>query len=106
MDRRLVEELATGRYLYDGRNLVLLGPPGVGKTHLATALGVLCAELGHRVYFTTAIDVARKLAVALDVQSRREVVLGAKMCQNRRTYGTSITRVRPHDGGSASGDPI
>jgi DNA replication protein DnaC len=65
VDRRLVEELATGRYLYEGRNLVLLGPPGVGKTHLATALGVLCAELGHRVYFTTAIDVARKLAVAL-----------------------------------------
>ncbi len=43
---------------------------------------------------------------SLDVQSRREVVLGAKLCQNRRTYGTSITRVRPHDGGSASGDPI
>jgi hypothetical protein len=40
------------------------------------------------------------------VQSRREVVLGTKLCQNRRTYGTSITRVRPHDGGSASGDPI
>ena len=44
--------------------------------------------------------------ITLDVQSRREVVLGAKLCQNRRTYGTSITRVRPHDGGSASGDPI
>ncbi len=42
----------------------------------------------------------------LIVQSRREVVLGTMMCQNRRTYGTSITRVRPHDGGSASGDPI
>jgi DNA replication protein DnaC len=67
VDRRLVEELATGRYLHEGRNLVLLGPPGVGKTHLATALGVLCAEFGHRVYFTTAIDVARKLAIALAV---------------------------------------
>jgi DNA replication protein DnaC len=65
VDRRLVEELATGRYLHDGRNLVLLGPPGVGKAHLATALGVLCAEMGHRVYFTTAIDVARRLATAL-----------------------------------------
>jgi DNA replication protein DnaC len=65
VDRRLVEELATGRYLHEGRNLVLLGPPGVGKTHLAIALGVRCAEMGHRVYFTSAIDVARRLAAAL-----------------------------------------
>ena len=31
--------------------MVFLGPPGVGKTHLAIALGVLTAELGHRIYF-------------------------------------------------------
>jgi hypothetical protein len=35
VDRRLVEELATGRFLYEGRSVVFLGPPGVGKTHLA-----------------------------------------------------------------------
>jgi len=65
IDPRLIDELATGRFLSDGRNVVLLGPPGVGKTHLAIALGVRTAELGHRVYFTSAIDVARKLAQAL-----------------------------------------
>jgi DNA replication protein DnaC len=65
IDKRLIEELATGRYLHEGRNLVLLGPPGVGRTHLAIALGVRCAEMGHRVTFTTAIDVARKLAVSM-----------------------------------------
>jgi len=65
IDRRLIDELATGRYLHEGRNLVLLGPPGVGKTHLASSLGMLCAQMGHRVYFTTAIEVARKLALAL-----------------------------------------
>jgi DNA replication protein DnaC len=65
IDRRWVDELATGRYLQEGRNLILLGPPGVGKTHLAIALGVRCAELGHRVYFTTAIDLARKLSLAM-----------------------------------------
>ena len=65
IDRRLVEELATGRFLYEGRSLVLLGPPGVGKTHLAIALGVVTAELGHRVYFTTAIEMARRLAKAM-----------------------------------------
>jgi DNA replication protein DnaC len=66
LDRRLVEELATGRFLHEGRNVVLLGPPGVGKTHLAIGLGVRTAELGHRVYFTTAMDLARRLTAALE----------------------------------------
>jgi DNA replication protein DnaC len=65
LDRRLIEELATGRFLHEGRNVILLGPPGVGKTHLAIALGVLTCELGHRAYFTTALDLARKLTKAL-----------------------------------------
>lgn len=65
LDRRLVDELATARFLTEARNLVLLGPPGVGKTHLAIGLGVVAAELGHRVYFTSAIEVARRLAQAL-----------------------------------------
>lgn len=66
LDRRLMDELITHRYLTQGRNIVLLGPPGVGKTHLAIALGVKVAELGHRVYFTTAMDLARKLTKAVD----------------------------------------
>jgi DNA replication protein DnaC len=66
LDPRLIEELATGRFLYEGRNLVLLGPPGVGKTHLAIGLGVMTCELGHRVYFTSAMDMARKLTTALE----------------------------------------
>ena len=47
VDRRLVEELATGTFLSEGRNIIFLGPPGVGKTHLAIALRVITAELGH-----------------------------------------------------------
>jgi DNA replication protein DnaC len=66
LDRRLVEELATGRFLYEGRNVVLLGPPGVGKTHLAIGLGVMTAHRGHRVYFTSAIELAAKLTRAVD----------------------------------------
>lgn len=65
VDRRLIDELAGGRFLSEGRNIIFLGPPGVGKTHLAIALGVMTAELGSRVYFTTAIDLARKLTRAL-----------------------------------------
>lgn len=66
LDRRLLDELATGRFVAEGRNVVLLGPPGVGKTHLAIGLGVLTAERGNRVYFTTAMDLAVKLTKAVD----------------------------------------
>lgn len=45
---------------------MLLGPPGVDKTHLATALGVMTCELGHRVYFTTAMEMARRLTTAVE----------------------------------------
>jgi len=65
VDRRLMEELATGRFLYEGRSVIFLGPPGVGKTHLAIALAVLSAELGHRVYFTTAMEATRRLTKAM-----------------------------------------
>ena len=66
IDRRLIEELSTGRFLAEGRNVVFLGPPGVGKTHLAIGLGILTAQMGHRVYFTTAVDLAHKLTQAME----------------------------------------
>lgn len=66
IDKRLVEELATGRYMEEGRNVILLGAPGVGKTMLAIGLAVLGAERGHRVFFTTAIDLATRLSKAIE----------------------------------------
>ena len=66
IDRRVIEELATGRFLHEGRNVCLLGPPGVGKTHLAIALAVVTCELGHRAHFTTAMDLARRLSRAVE----------------------------------------
>lgn len=46
IDKRQIDELATMRFLENAENIVFLGPPGVGKTHLATALGLAAA--GHR----------------------------------------------------------
>ncbi len=40
--------------------MLFIGPPGVGKTHLAVALGHAAVETGHRVYYTTAADLAAR----------------------------------------------
>jgi DNA replication protein DnaC len=54
IDQRLVRELATGRFIANAENVVLFGPPGVGKTHLAIALGRAAVEAGHSVLFESA----------------------------------------------------
>jgi DNA replication protein DnaC len=64
IDRTLIEELATGRFMSEGRNVVFQGPPGVGKTHLAIALGLACSESGHRLLFLTALDLIRRMKLA------------------------------------------
>ena len=64
--RTPVQALASGAYLAEHRNVVLLGPPGTGKTHLATALGVTAARQGHRVLFATATDWVARLSQAHD----------------------------------------
>ncbi|MDV2195785.1 IS21-like element helper ATPase IstB [Enterobacter hormaechei] len=53
IDHKIVRELAGLGFVERGENVVLLGPPGVGKTHLAVALAVKAAEAGHRVLFMT-----------------------------------------------------
>jgi len=53
VDRKVVRELAGLSFVERAHNVVLLGPPGVGKTHLAVALGVKAVEAGYSVLFLT-----------------------------------------------------
>jgi len=53
IDRKVVRELTSLRFVERSENVILLGPPGVGKTHLAIALGVKAVEAGYRVQFLT-----------------------------------------------------
>ncbi|RJQ38804.1 MAG: AAA family ATPase [Dehalococcoidia bacterium] len=61
VDQRQIRELATMAFAHDAANLVLLGPPGVGKTHLAVALGLRGIESGLGVYFVRASDLLEDL---------------------------------------------
>ena len=62
--RDVIAHLATGAYLQEGRNIVLLCPPGTGKTHLATALGVKACGLGHRVLSASATTWVTRLTTS------------------------------------------
>ncbi|WP_305775683.1 IS21-like element helper ATPase IstB [Pseudarthrobacter sp. NIBRBAC000502771] len=64
LKRDTIAHLATGAFLTEASNIVLLGPPGTGKTHLATGLGLRATQLGHRVLFATAIDWVARLQAA------------------------------------------
>ena len=65
VDRKQVQKLSLCHFVEHGENVVLLGPPGVGKTHLAVGLGRKAIEHGYRVLFTTAAAMLTTLTKAL-----------------------------------------
>ncbi|MGH7078286.1 MAG: IS21-like element helper ATPase IstB [Acetobacteraceae bacterium] len=72
--RQEIEELATLGFVERSENVILLGPNGTGKTHLAIALGVLAVRRGWKVRFTTARDLVAALEAG-QLQGRAKAVL-------------------------------
>ena len=66
LDRKLVRELAGMSFVERAHNVILLGPPGVGKTHLAIALGVKAVEAGYSVLFLTLEQLMTRLMKAFN----------------------------------------
>jgi len=74
MDRRLVFELATGRFIEQHEDALFLGPPGTGKSHLAQAVGRAAIQQGHRVIYREAHVLLAQLAEASVDGSRAEQI--------------------------------
>ncbi len=66
LDRRQVRELAGLTFVERAHNVILLGPPGVGKTHLAIALGVKAVEAGYSVLFLSLETLMTRLTKAVN----------------------------------------
>ena len=81
LDEAKIRDLHTLRFLAHGQNVIFLGPPGCGKTHLSTSLGHAAITAGEMVHFTTARELFTKLrsSNAANLQFKRLTANRAKL---------------------------
>lgn len=72
--KRQLQELSALAFVERAENIILLGPSGVGKTHLAIALGYLAVQRGIKTRFVTAADLVLQLETAMRQQRYKEVL--------------------------------
>lgn len=74
ISKRKILELAGCRFIVKSEGVLLLGPPGVGKSHLAIALGMQAIQNGYSVRYISAFDMAEDLAESALLGSRKDMV--------------------------------
>ncbi len=77
--RSLIADLATARFVREHGGVLLIGPPGTGKSHIAIALTVAAIQAGHTALYRSAFDLAQDMAEAEATGTRKEVV--AQLCK-------------------------
>lgn len=76
----LIFELATAQFVAKHAGVLLLGPPGTGKSHIAISLAVAAIQAGYTVLYISAFDLAQEMAEAESTGTRKELV--SKLMQN------------------------
>jgi DNA replication protein DnaC len=84
LDRRLIRDLASGEYIRERKNVILMGKSGTGKTHLAIALGIEACRQGLSTRFVSGSALANEL-----IESRDEKKL-SRVVQRYRQYSLLI----------------
>jgi len=73
--RAKVYELATCQFISQARDVLLIGPPGVGKSHIAQSLGQEAIRRGHKVYYRSIFDLVRDLSYTANGSSQQNQML-------------------------------
>ena len=77
--RSLIADLATARFVREHGGVLLIGPPGTGKSHIAIALTVAAIQAGHTALYRSAFDLTQDMAEAEATGTRKEVI--AQLCK-------------------------
>jgi len=74
LERKLIMDLGCCRFINENKNIILMGKPGVGKTHLANALGLETLKQGYKVVFTHCSELVEKLYEAKGIGSYHQTL--------------------------------
>lgn len=74
ISKRVIRELSSSRFVHQNESVLLIGPPGTGKTHIAVALGLLAIENGFTVLYRSAFDLVEELQDAFRTDVRKKYV--------------------------------
>jgi hypothetical protein len=93
LERSRIETLATCQWIKENRTLLIQGPPGVGKTHLAVALGVRAVELGFGVAFSASRTSSPRSSAMPTSRLRSKKYLSSSSSTNREAARLAARRV-------------
>ncbi len=74
ISKKAIMEMMTSRFIYHTKNALFIGPPGVGKTHLAIAIGLAAIHGSYTVYYRSAFDLVEDMADAFRNDMRKKMI--------------------------------